>query len=298
MKQEKEEPSVGIAIVNYNGKDDVIELIDSLNKIDYKNYFIYLVDNFSKDGSQELFTKKYKRNKKIKLIFNKENLGLSGGFNIALDFILKDKLDYSFIMNNDMVVKKNFLSILIGKINSNNKIAAVGPRIYFYEDKKRIWNTGVYFKLKGFKNLDQFKLDKDSFQEDLFVDALDGAYLIRNSILFKIGPLENDFFIMHEMTFWCLKARKFGFKILVVPSSKIWHKVSRTLKHMSKTSVFYGTRNWILLLRRTQNKFNYILGLIIYSFLFIPRFIYSLFRKKKFYLKIRIKGLIEGVLYN
>ena len=87
-------PSVGIIIINWNGLEDTIELINSIANINYKNYKIFLVDNNSSDGSQQKFKEKYLKNKKITLIFNKTNLGLAGGFNSGLKKSLKEKFNY------------------------------------------------------------------------------------------------------------------------------------------------------------------------------------------------------------
>jgi len=46
-------PLVSIIIVNYNGKTHLEECLSSLEKIDYKNYEIILVDNNSTDTSVE-----------------------------------------------------------------------------------------------------------------------------------------------------------------------------------------------------------------------------------------------------
>ncbi|MBT4258076.1 glycosyltransferase family 2 protein [archaeon] len=287
-------PSVGIIIINWNGLEDTIELINSIANINYKNYKIFLVDNNSSDGSQQKFKEKYLKNKKITLIFNKTNLGLAGGFNSGLKKSLKEKFNYSFIMNNDMVVDKNFLSLLILEMEKNKKLAAAGPRIYYYSDKKRIWNTGVKFNLIGFKNSFQNELDYKVNSKNKIVDALDGAYLIRNSLLNKICLLEKDFFIMHEMSGWCIKANQRGYFSMIIPKSKIWHKVSRSVKEVGPLCAYYGSRNWLLLLKRTQPKLNYIIGSIIYFSLIFPRFIYSKFKGRKFYLTKIIKGAIDS----
>ena len=42
------EPEVLIIIVNYNTEDDTIELIESIRRLEYKNYEILIVDNASK----------------------------------------------------------------------------------------------------------------------------------------------------------------------------------------------------------------------------------------------------------
>lgn len=41
------QPSVAIIIVNYNGAEDTIECVKSLNKINYDNYKIFVIDNGS-----------------------------------------------------------------------------------------------------------------------------------------------------------------------------------------------------------------------------------------------------------
>ena len=41
------QPSVAIIIVNYNGAEDTIECVKSLNKINYDNYKIFVIENGS-----------------------------------------------------------------------------------------------------------------------------------------------------------------------------------------------------------------------------------------------------------
>ena len=38
------QPSVAIIIVNYNGAEDTIECVKSLNKINYDNYKIFVIE--------------------------------------------------------------------------------------------------------------------------------------------------------------------------------------------------------------------------------------------------------------
>ncbi len=50
---------VAIIILNWNGKNDTIECLKSLQNIDYKNYEIIIVDNASSDGSVEEISKQF-----------------------------------------------------------------------------------------------------------------------------------------------------------------------------------------------------------------------------------------------
>ena len=52
-------PEVAIIILNWNGKEDTIECLESLENITYHNYKIQLVDNGSTDGPVKCFRERY-----------------------------------------------------------------------------------------------------------------------------------------------------------------------------------------------------------------------------------------------
>jgi GT2 family glycosyltransferase len=54
-----EAKKIYIIIVNWNGKNDTLECLDSINKMGYKNYEIVIVDNGSKDDSVEAIKNKH-----------------------------------------------------------------------------------------------------------------------------------------------------------------------------------------------------------------------------------------------
>lgn len=62
-------PLVSAVIVNYNEKNLLKTILNSIKKSSFKKYEIIIVDNNSNDGSQEFIKKNYKN---IKLITNKK----------------------------------------------------------------------------------------------------------------------------------------------------------------------------------------------------------------------------------
>jgi len=46
-------PKVFIIILNWNGKDDTLTCLDSVQKLNYPNYHVIVVDNGSTDGSAD-----------------------------------------------------------------------------------------------------------------------------------------------------------------------------------------------------------------------------------------------------
>ena len=67
-------PIVSAVIVNYNGKNLLKTILDSIKKSSFKSYETIVLDNNSADGSQEFVRKNYKN---VKLVEN------NSGFNIS-----------------------------------------------------------------------------------------------------------------------------------------------------------------------------------------------------------------------
>ncbi len=102
-------PFVSVVFPNRNGKDDTLECLNSLRKLEYpKNRLeIIISDNGSTDGSQkaikELFsTMKNERWYNLKLIENKQNLGPCVARNKGIEKANK-RYKYIWLMDNDIV---------------------------------------------------------------------------------------------------------------------------------------------------------------------------------------------------
>lgn len=261
-------PKVSIVFVNWNGKEYTIDLIDSLKKITYPNYDIIIVDNGSTDGTQDAFKKKYSRY--ATLIENKKNLGLAEGTNIGIREGLKRGSKYILTMNNDMIVEPNFLDVLVERMEKYPEVATSTPTIYYMEPKNLIWCAGCKYTMRGFKSLNQGELDKGQLIEKE-VAGCDCVLIMRSSVINRIGLLDKRFFVIHEITEWCLRATNNGYKCLFVPESKVWHKVEASLKNNKfggEISLYYNIRNWLLTTKKNKNLFYFILVLLLESTIF------------------------------
>ena len=132
-------PLVYIILVNWNGKRDTLECLESLRSISYSNFKILVVDNASNDGSVEAIRQQFQH---VEVICNKENLRFAGGNNVGILHALKNSADYVLLLNNDTVVKKNFLSELINIAESDTTIGMTCSKIYYYFDKQLLWFAG------------------------------------------------------------------------------------------------------------------------------------------------------------
>src|SRR3989344_8840260 len=123
--------SVFISILNFNGKKNTLECIESLKKINTSNFklTIHIVDN----GSAEKLNLKDDSwgNVALKVLSNENNLGFSGGHNATIKCALDENADYVVMLNNDTYVDKNFLKELLTVSEKDIKIGIVCPKIYF-----------------------------------------------------------------------------------------------------------------------------------------------------------------------
>jgi len=283
-------PLVSIVILNWDGKEDTIELLNSLRKTTYKNYEVIVVDQGSRDGSVNAIRNKFGG---VKIIQNKENVGFAAGNNIG---IKNGRGDYFFLMNNDMVVHKDWLSELVKVAESNKEFGIVGSMILFYDKPDTIDRLGSIESNRITGSVIPYARNikyRGQFTESLETHFLNG--LIRRDVIKKIGLYDEKMFAggFEEVDF-CNRARKAGYKTIVVPTSKLWHKGSRTIKRGSYFLIFNSYKNKLRYILKNYGMLEKILAL---SF----NLAYYCFKVFNFLYQTRpdlSKAMINAVLWN
>ncbi|HYK08315.1 MAG TPA: glycosyltransferase family 2 protein [Candidatus Eisenbacteria bacterium] len=285
-------PLVYIVILNWNGYQDTVECMESLLRIKYRNFRVVLIDNASENNEYDKLIKKYKENSNIHIIRNKTNIGFAGGVNVGIKFSIENNADYTLLLNNDTIVDKYFLNNLIEVTQLDNKIAVLSPNIYFYNKPNSVWAGGS--QVKYF-----FPPISNSYKNDYpgEVNEVTGCcMLIKNSVFKKIGLFREEYFAYQEEMDFNFRVIKNGYKIFVVPGSKIWHKVSSsTGGGFNKIIAYYKMRNKVL-----YAKFNYpkYYWLTYWFYIFIYFFYHQInsVKSSKFDTsKALMSGLIDGV---
>lgn len=220
------QPLVYIIILNWNGKQDTIECLDSLQKITYRNSEICVVDNGSTDGSVAVLRKNFPD---LKIIANKANVRFARGNNIGIEYALKQGAEYVLLLNNDTVVEPDFLSKLIEVADASQEAGLVGPKIYYYDAPDLIWSAGgrISFWKGKIAHRGLRRKDSDKFNEVARVDYLTAcAVLARRAAIEKVGLLDASYYIYGEDADWCERMQRAGYKLLYVPGARVWHKIS------------------------------------------------------------------------
>ena len=289
------DPSVSIIILNWNGWSDTVECLESVYHINYSNYQVIVVDNNSSDDSIQKINDYAKGNLEVKsnffkydpngkpleivncqgkylgltnnstntkqliIIENKKNYGFAKGNNIGIEFALKNlNSDYILLLNNDTVVDKDFLNILVQEGETDAKIGLLGPKMYYYNDPDVIWCIGgkIDWKLARGLHVGINETDIGQYLEKINFDYINGsAILIKRRVLNEIGLLDEKFFLYFEETDLALRASKNGYYNTYIPNAKIWHKVSKSGGGIKKEiGLYYITRNrWIFMKKWAKN---------------------------------------------
>ena len=222
-------PSVYIIILNWNGKDLTLDCLESLSKVKYDNYKILVVDNGSTDDSVKVIKIKYPN---VNIVRLDSNIGYAAGNNAGFEFIKNKNPKFIIFLNNDTTVDKNFIEPLIKPLIEDSMIGQTVPKIFYANDRDRIWYAGgkvnFWFGLVYHEGIR--KLDVESFKESKITDYATGCcFCMRDKDFEEYEGLDTSFPMYGEDVDLSLRIKANGKKILYIPDSFIWHKVSASV---------------------------------------------------------------------
>ncbi len=221
-------PLINIVIINYNTGHFLDGCVKSLYAQTYSRREIIFIDNFSSDDSCE-FIKKHFPN--IKPTCNKKNLGYAEAANQGIR--LADG-KYVMILNPDVILEKNYLEKCVAKMEEDEKIAAIGGKIYKYDfqhhQKTNIIDTTGLLCYRNRRVVDRGQGDQDQGQfntsEEVF--GISGACpLYRKKALedvkVNVEFFDKDFFMYKEDVDMAWRLRLFGWKCFYLATAIGYH---------------------------------------------------------------------------
>jgi GT2 family glycosyltransferase len=288
-----------IVIPTYNRADELIECLGSLIKAGIRETQIIVVDNNSQDNTAEMLKKNFP---KMHARHLDENSGATGASNIGFKLALEQGATHVLRLDSDTIVAPDFLRPLIEQIQANPKIGAVAPKIYYFDPPEKIWYAGADSHPFHFGAINSQRQHQDSPENQKIKEvdyAWGAAMLIKAEVLAITGGFDNDFFVYYEEIDFCLRIKKMGYKILLVPASTLWHKVGSSANNA--WTAYHWNRSKMLLFRKHAKSSVHSLALIFYAFGYV---IYdSLLNKLKLKahsgnrgpLVSALKGLLAGL---
>jgi len=252
---------VAIIILHFSHPETTVACLDSLARLNTKTFSCrtLVVDN-SRTGEMDTLKNKFRQ---ILFIKNPANLGYAGGNNIGIGKALKDKADFTLIINNDTLLEQNLLVNILATMKKYPYVGVLSPKIYFapgceyhrqrYSKSQKgrvLWYAGGKYDpdnvLASHRGVDEVDLGQyDQPQDTDFVTGC--AMLVRREVWQKIGLLNSAYFLYLEDVEFSLRAKKAGFRIFYDPSGWLWHLNAGSSAVGSHLQDYFITRNRLLL---------------------------------------------------
>lgn len=230
------EHKVGIILINYQdyAKRFLADCRDSLRKTRYPadRFTVYLVDNASTGESERYIRMEYPE---AVVLPSRENEGWGGGNNIGMQRAFADGCEAVALLNMDTVVESDWLHELVRAAESDPNIGIVQSKLLLYSSKTdataRINSLGNELHFLGFgfcrgygEIESNYQLQAPSYQLSDIPYASGSALYIKREVIQKTGWFNPEFFMYHDDIEICLKARLCGYRVVLAPASRVWHK--------------------------------------------------------------------------
>jgi hypothetical protein len=241
--------NVFIVVLNWNGADDTLTCLNSLQELHYQDCRLVVVDNGSTDGSLErIRTTIWART--VTILENGTNLGYAGGNNVGIRYALEQDAAFILLLNNDTVVDPQLIDALIHAAERYPDDGIFGATIFYLERPDTVWFQGAKWlpDALDFTWPGQGLSPGVSALADEETDYVCGAAMFfRAEIARKIGVLDERFFLVFEESDWCFRARRASYGCRMVSAAKVWHKIGASFgTETSPLRAYFSSRNKLL----------------------------------------------------
>lgn len=246
------QPHVAIVVLTWNGRDDTLECLASLERVRYEPLTTIVVDNGSADGTSEAVAKRFPD---ATLIVAAENLGFAEGNNVGIRAALAAGADHVLILNNDTIADEGLVAALVAEAERRPDVGALCPLIRYVDPPDRIWYAGARFDPRAVHNGRHTGYgERDTGQYDTVREigrATGAAMMVPRRVIEAVGDFDSALFIQVEDVEWSLRMRAAGYRILFVPDGILWHHVAATSRgERAPETAYYEMRNTLVVSAR------------------------------------------------
>ena len=245
-----------IVILNWNGVAHLRRFLPSVVAAAPAGVEVVVADNGSTDDSVAVLTAEFPTVRVIRL---DRNYGFAGGYNRALEHI---EADYYILLNSDVETPAGWLEPLLDTLDRNPDVAVVSPKLISSEERRKFEYAGAaggYIDWLGYpfcrgRILRTVEEDRGQYDDARDLFWVSGAAFCCRAVVFRaLGGFDDDFFAHMEEIDLCWRMQLAGYRVRVVPESKVYHLGGGTLQTDSPSKVFYNHRNNLAMLYKCSS---------------------------------------------
>lgn len=248
-------PSVGIGILNWNGKHYLQQFLPYLYKITYPNIVIYVIDNNSTDDSLPYLKENHPQ---VKVIATGGNYGVAGGYNKGFAQMPEP---YLLMLNSDVEVSPGFLEPLVALMESDKSIAIAQSKLLSFEKKELFEHGGAaggmmdlfgYSFCRG-RIFDSVEPDHLQYTTSDVFWAGGACCLIRKAAYEKVGGMYEYYFMHFEEIDLCWRLHALNYRVVCSNESVAYHVGGGTLSYQSPRKTYFNFRNNLVMFYRNSS---------------------------------------------
>jgi GT2 family glycosyltransferase len=286
---------VGVVTVTFNSGTVLGGFIDSVLKQTHAEFVLYVVDNASSDDTLKQLAEY--QDARIMVIPSKVNVGVAQGNNTGIRAALKDGCTSVLLINNDTVFEPDLFSKLSEGLEQY-KCEMILPKILYFDEPRRIWCAGGQFnRLRGYAavHYGEGEPDTGGFDTVRQVEyAPTCCMLIKNAAFYKVGLMDERYFVYTDDADFCYRAKMAGLKLYYLPDARILHKVSSlTGGALSDFTVRFATRNRVYFILKNLGVCRSLFYLPAFQFYLWASLVFRVFGIRGFL--FRQKAFFEGL---
>ena len=242
--------NTAVIILNWNGCDMMRKFLPSVIS-NTPEAEIVVADNGSTDDSLKLLSEEFPT---VNVLAFSENYGFAEGYNRAIEAVQNE---YVVLLNSDVEVTENWLALMLGYMSAHPEVAACQPKLLSYIDRQKFEYAGAaggYLDKYGYpfcRGRIFGTLESDTGQYDDIADlhwATGACLLVRRDIYIDCGGLDSRFFAHNEEIDLCWRMRLYGYRVVCLPDSVVYHLGGGTLPQGNPRKTFLNFRNNLLML--------------------------------------------------
>ena len=273
----REQKKVSIIIPNKDQKEILERCIESvIQKTDYKNYEIIIVENNSTTNEIFEYYKTIEQRENIRVVIWKDKFNYSAINNFGVRYA---NGEYLLFLNNDIeVIRENWLSEMLANVQ-RKEVGIVGAKLLYPDNM--VQHAGVIIGMGGIAGhpLSRHPADDCGYfargiiQQNL--NAVTAACMLtKKEVYEKVNGFEEKLAVAFNDIDLCLKVRKAGYLIVYDPEALLYHheSISRgkedTLEKRNRFEgeVDYMAKKWKDVLEKGDEYYNPNLSLLSGNF--------------------------------
>ncbi len=241
-----------VIILNWNGADMMRRFLpEVVRSTPAEEADVIVADNGSTDNSLQVLAEEFPS---VKVIVLDKNYGFAEGYNRALASV---EHEYAVLLNSDVATSDGWLDALNAEMRDNADVAACQPKILSAERRNMFEYAGAcggYIDRHGYpycRGRIFGSVEEDRGQYDTPADvawASGAALMVRRKEYLAAGGLDGAFFAHMEEIDLCWRLRLRGFRVRVVPASKVYHLGGGSLPAGNPRKTYLNFRNNLLML--------------------------------------------------